>query len=214
MPTAPPAAQDLLKILFTYDPRDRPTAKQVLQHPFFEELYDPANDDQIVEGNPVNYYDFEFEQYTINQDIIRELILDEIIMANSKEARALNRELREIHHGGILEKIYERQENAKKEAEASTKKDVAMTSPTKSASSTQHDSSGEESKASDKKMEEHSNSDEGGATCAEKDNEDGDSLDDETNYEDVGASPVRRIPDKFKPEKMDSNDKVAGKLEP
>ena len=38
-------------------------------------------------------------------------------MANSREARALNRELREIHKGGILEKIYERQENAKKEAE-------------------------------------------------------------------------------------------------
>ncbi len=29
-------------------------------------------------------------------------------MANSKEARALNRELREIHKDGILEKIYER----------------------------------------------------------------------------------------------------------
>ena len=32
-------------------------------------------------------------------------------MSNSKEARALNRELREIHKEGLLEKIYERQEN-------------------------------------------------------------------------------------------------------
>jgi hypothetical protein len=79
-------------------------------------------------------------------------------MANSKEARALNRELREIHKGGILEKIYERQENAKKEAAAAAKGDVPMTSPTKS-SSTQHDSSGEESKASDNKRS-ASNSDE------------------------------------------------------
>jgi len=47
--------------LFTYDPAKRLTAREVLQHPFFEELYDPANDDQIVEGQPVNYYDFEFE---------------------------------------------------------------------------------------------------------------------------------------------------------
>ena len=31
-------------------------------------------------------------------------------MSNSKEARALNRELREIHKDGLLEKIYERQE--------------------------------------------------------------------------------------------------------
>ena len=71
--------------------------------PFLEELYDPENDDQIIEGEPVKYYDFEFEQYTINKDIIRELILDEVIMANSKEARKVNRELREAHKDGVLE---------------------------------------------------------------------------------------------------------------
>ena len=83
----------------------------MLQHPFLEELYDPENDDQIIEGQPVNYYDFEFEQYTINKDIIKELILDEIIMANSSDARQLNRELKEMHKDGILEKIYERQDS-------------------------------------------------------------------------------------------------------
>ena len=98
----------------------------MLEHPFFEELYDPQNDSQVLEGNPVNYYDFEFEQYTINSDIIRELLLDEIIMANSKEARALNRELRELHKDGILEKIYERQEQDKKKAASQAKKDEPM----------------------------------------------------------------------------------------
>lgn len=204
-----------------------------MQHPFFEELYDPANDDQIVEGNPVNYYDFEFEQYTINQDIIRELLLDEIIMANSKEARALNRELREIHKGGILEKIYERQENAKKEAAAAAKGDVTMSSPTKSSGSTQHDSSGEESKASDSKKTSDSNSDEdlsGAATgfgsskrstqaVTEKleisEAGDADSCGSgDGEYKDEGKSPVRRIPSKFKPEKMDEEKARAGKLEP
>ena len=71
-------------------------------------MFDPDNDDQIIEGQPINYYDFEFEQYTINKDIVKELILDEIIMANSSEARSLNRELKEMHKDGILEKIYER----------------------------------------------------------------------------------------------------------
>ena len=80
----------------------------MLEHPFFEELYDPQNDNQVLEGQPVNYYDFEFEQYTINKDIIRELILDEVIMANSKEARKINRELRDAHKDGVLEMIYER----------------------------------------------------------------------------------------------------------
>ena len=32
-------------------------------------------------------------------------------MANSSEARALNRELKEMHKDGILEKIYERQDS-------------------------------------------------------------------------------------------------------
>ena len=99
-----------------------------MQHPFLEELYDPENDDQIVEGQPINYYDFEFEQYTINKDIIKELILDEIIMANSQEARILNRELKEIHKDGILEKIYERQDSQKKK-EAAESKEVPTPKP-------------------------------------------------------------------------------------
>lgn len=35
-------------------------------------------------------------------------------MANSAEVRNLNRELRELHKEGILEKIYERQDSNKK----------------------------------------------------------------------------------------------------
>ena len=60
IPGATPDAIDLMKQLFTYDPSKRLNAKQVLQHPFLKELYD-ADDDQIVEGEPVRYYDFEFE---------------------------------------------------------------------------------------------------------------------------------------------------------
>ena len=108
IPNAPKEAIDLMSKLFTYDPKKRLTAMQVLQHPFLEELYDPENDDQIVVGHPISLYDFEFEQYTINKDIIRELILDEIIMANSSAARVVNKELKEGHSEGILEKIYER----------------------------------------------------------------------------------------------------------
>lgn len=51
-------------------------------------------------------------------------------MANSKEARALNRELRELHKDGILEKIYERQEQDKKKAADQAKKDKEMTAVT------------------------------------------------------------------------------------
>lgn len=115
IPTAPPDAIDLLSKLLTYDPAQRLTAKQMLMHPFFSELYDPEYDQQLIEGEPINYYDFEFEQYMLNMDIIRELLLDEIIMANSKEARKINRKLRDVHKNGVLEIIYDRQENESEE---------------------------------------------------------------------------------------------------
>ena len=207
VPNGTPEAHDLLSKLFTYDPGERLTARQVLEHPFFEELYDPANDDQIVEGNPVNYYDFEFEQYTINQDIIRELLMDEIIMANSKEARALNRELREIHKGGILEKIYERQESQKKEAAAASmsqaKDDVKMTyeSPVKTVAAAA-DSSGEETKASDTRKDEKSEESDDTRRPARVDSA---SLSVESAgvFGDEEKSPTRRIPSQFKPDKAD-----------
>ena len=127
MPDAPDSAIDLISKLMTYDPKERLTAKQVLEHPFLQELYDPLHDDQIIEGEPVRYYDFEFEQYTINKDIVKELIIDEIIMANSKEARKVNRELREKHKKGVLEFIYERQDKPKKDKEEKEAKQVKAT---------------------------------------------------------------------------------------
>lgn len=44
-------------------------------------------------------------------------------MANSQEARILNRELKEIHKDGILEKIYERQDSQKKKEAAEANKE-------------------------------------------------------------------------------------------
>jgi serine/threonine protein kinase len=91
IPSAPPIAIDLVKKLMTYDPAERLTSLEVLKHPFFEELYDPQDDQSIIYGDPVQYYDFEFESYTLEKDILRELLLDEVIMYNSKEARKQNR---------------------------------------------------------------------------------------------------------------------------
>ena len=56
--------------------------KQVMRHPFYAELYDPKNDKSIKDGTPVSYFDFRIEQYTINSKILRELLLDEIILSN------------------------------------------------------------------------------------------------------------------------------------
>ena len=103
---APPKAIDLLEGLFKWDPEQRLTAKQVLEHPFLEELYNP-DDGDIIEGSPVSYFDFEFEQYSMNCDIIKDLILDEIIMANSKTARKHMIDLKSANEGGVLLTIYD-----------------------------------------------------------------------------------------------------------
>ena len=108
MPTAPDSALDLLSKLLTYDPEDRLTASEAMQHPFFEEINQPVEGEKIADSEPVNYYDFEFEQYSLNDKILKELILDEIILSNSKEARKFNRRLRSENPDGVLEQLYER----------------------------------------------------------------------------------------------------------
>ena len=106
IPTAPPDAIDLISKIMTYDPNERLNALEVLKHPFFKDLYDPEEDDTIVYGDPVAYYDFEFESYSLEKDIIKELILDEVIMYNSKDARKENRSIRNLNPNGFLEQIY------------------------------------------------------------------------------------------------------------
>mmetsp|Transcript_34726 Transcript_34726/g.53306 ORF Transcript_34726/g.53306 Transcript_34726/m.53306 type:complete len:444 (-) Transcript_34726:514-1845(-) len=104
LPDASDNAIDLISKLITWDPEERLTAREALQHPFFAELYDPKKDSHIIEGKPLKYFDFEFEQYTLETDILKDLILDEIIMANSKDARDVNRRLRAMHEkDGVLE---------------------------------------------------------------------------------------------------------------
>lgn len=114
IPDAPQDAIDLISKLLTYDPSERLTAKEVLQSPFLADLYCPEQDLGLVEGKPIDYYDFEFEQYSINMDILRELLIDEIIMANSKKARNLNRDLKDRYPKGVLEMIYDRKTEEKK----------------------------------------------------------------------------------------------------
>ena len=61
IPNATPEALDLMEKLFTWDPSKRLTAKKMLEHKFFKEIYDPNHDDMVIEGGAVNYFDFEFE---------------------------------------------------------------------------------------------------------------------------------------------------------
>lgn len=58
----------------------------MLEHPFLSGLVYQF-DYNTLKGKPVNLFEFEFEQYQIDSSIIRDLILDEIILFNSKTAQ-------------------------------------------------------------------------------------------------------------------------------
>ena len=107
MPGAPDTAIDLVSKLLTWNPKDRLTAMEILKHPFLDIVYDP-NDKDIIETEPVDLLDFEFECYSLNKNILKDLILDEIILFNSKLARLANKKIREQHPNGLLELIYEK----------------------------------------------------------------------------------------------------------
>ena len=108
VPTAPPEAIDLLSKLLTYDPSSRLAASDLLKHPFLAE-YNPQNDTTIIWKSPeLKYFDFEFENYSLSKDVLKQLITDEIILSHSKEARDYNRQLRNVYPNGVLELLYDK----------------------------------------------------------------------------------------------------------
>lgn len=84
LPNIEPDALDLLKKLLVYDPDERLSAAEALAHPYFKELH---CEEEEPSHEPISYFDFEFEQYTLDKKILRELLLDEIIMYHNKEAK-------------------------------------------------------------------------------------------------------------------------------
>ena len=78
-------ALDLLRRLLTYDSRDRLSAAQSLEHPYFRELH--MGTEKLDKSPQIDYFDFEFEQYTLDKKILRELIFDEVLLYHSEEAR-------------------------------------------------------------------------------------------------------------------------------
>jgi len=89
-----------------YDPEKRLTAEEVLQHPFIEHLFDPENDRTLVRGNPVKYFDFEFENLDLPQSALKDLILDEIVLGYSKDAVEVVKRTKKAHPEGILKSLF------------------------------------------------------------------------------------------------------------
>lgn len=98
-------ALDLMRRLLCYDPAERISAEEAMEHPFFKELHQKENEP----GNArIEYFDFEFEQYTLDRKILRELIVDEILLYHSKEARDYYEKCKVKYPKGVLEILYQR----------------------------------------------------------------------------------------------------------
>ena len=69
--------------MLTYDPEDRITVKEALEHPYLKALHFP--DDEPTTQN-VSAYDFDFEKYSLSKEDFKDLIYDEILLYHSDEA--------------------------------------------------------------------------------------------------------------------------------
>jgi serine/threonine protein kinase len=98
-------ALDLLRRLLCYDPAERISAEEALEHPFFKELH--TKEPEGVQAR-IDYFDFEFEQYTLDRKILRELIMDEILLYHSKDARDYYEKCKAKYPKGVLEILYQR----------------------------------------------------------------------------------------------------------
>jgi len=61
--------------MLTYDPEDRITVEQALEHAYLKALHFP---DDEPSTNPVSAFDFDFEKYSLSREDLKDLIYEEI----------------------------------------------------------------------------------------------------------------------------------------
>jgi len=74
-------ALDLLKKMLVYDPEQRISINEALEHEFIGDLHYEPDEPTTV---PVSAFDFDFEMYDLNIEEQKELILEEISLYHSK----------------------------------------------------------------------------------------------------------------------------------
>jgi mitogen-activated protein kinase 1/3 len=81
-PGADPDEIDLARRMLTWDPRNRITVEEALEHPFLAQLHDPFDEPVTF---PIPDFEFETPEYTM--DALRELIWLEIVKFHPEYGR-------------------------------------------------------------------------------------------------------------------------------
>jgi mitogen-activated protein kinase 1/3 len=79
--------REVLKGLLRYDPKERLSAKEALQLPYFDSIRQQITADSFPQPCQPSYFDFEFENYELDIKIFKDLIFDEILLYQSAEFR-------------------------------------------------------------------------------------------------------------------------------
>ncbi len=85
--------------MLTYDPDERITVEQALEHPYLKQLHYP--DDEPT-TQPVSAFDFDFEKYSLSKEDFKDLMYEEIMLYHSDEAALAYVQAKEANPGGAL----------------------------------------------------------------------------------------------------------------
>lgn len=115
------SAVDLITQMLKFDPSQRITVEQALEHPFLECWHDP-NDEPT--GDKVSQFDFDFELYNLKIDEYKELIYQEIQLYHSEALVQAYMKNKKEHPNGLLFKVFDntRLRDMYKEEAKTTKK--------------------------------------------------------------------------------------------
>lgn len=99
-------AVDLLRKMLRYNPVERITIEEALNHEFIGDLHYEPDEPTTV---PVSAFDFDFELYDLSIEEQKSLIYDEIMLYHSRKAQKKYVSDKKKYPKGMLHLIYEEQ---------------------------------------------------------------------------------------------------------
>jgi hypothetical protein len=95
----------------SFDPLERITIDQALEHPYMAQLHFP-DDEPVTEC--VSAYDFDFEIFSLKKEDYKDLIYDEIMLYHDKKQAAASEKAKNDFPGGVLMERYGKERIRKK----------------------------------------------------------------------------------------------------